>query len=204
MTFDKTCVYLFCEGDTPLRFPVNPSSLHIYGGSHTLNNRIISFGDIAEISNEKLKTIRFSVHILQLYSRICSCNENDFVSSATWLNALSTWLYTKSPLRFVYCSPEKEINLPVAISEYEISEHGGYPNDIFLTLSLSELRDSTAEGHRAFRDTPSQYTASSNDDLFSVARSVYGTDSWQDVYLANGHIINNSVFIPEGTVLAIP
>lgn len=180
-----------------LQLPVNPGEFHAKTGNKNNVIDIHALGELNLIGGEKLAEIELASFFPANWAPYCSYQNIPKPYDAVAL--IEKWRKSKRPIRLIIT--DTPVNMACAIEGFEWGEKGG-TRDVIYSLSLREYRfiqiqkvaDPTPTGMSAPRPDekapPKSYTIKSGDNLWLIAKRLYGDGSkWKDLYNQNKSII---------------
>lgn len=205
-----------------LWLPVNPQSLSV-SSTHGFNDiDVTQLGEYTVIGTNRLREYSLSSLFPRDYNP-SFCEYSKLKDPWDIVKMLERWQRSGKPARFIVTNTP--INLAVTIRDFNYSEKGGEPGDIYYTLTLKEYvfvtfrktSDSKTAATKTAatkataqrpneKTTPGTYTVKSGDSLWKIAQKVYKNgDDWRKIYDKNKAAIGpNPNALKVGTKLVIP
>ncbi len=210
-TFVNPVTFFFkdLQAGNNLQLPVNPDSVTIKWDRLIETVNILNLGEVDFTTGVKLQEISFSsffpTEYVPSYCQYANIPNpldahkmmTNWRSRADSTNATDVSL--KDPIQLIVTGAT-DINMPVIISQYEASERGGEPGDIYFSVTLREWKEiavRTQTEQKAAKRTdlkPKPKTATIKpssglnieEELFKIAKMHYGSgQSWPAVMNAN-------------------
>ncbi len=212
------------QGDLQLLLPVTPSKMQMKTPSGNETISILNMGEINLLRRPKLQEIRFrallpgrQLHFVQ--------TEGIFHEPLYFIHHLAVFQHSRKPIQFmvfrrladgtqIYCE-----NIEMVLEDVQATERGGDQGDFWVDIFLKEYRAAksviyhtakngnttilSAGGQkREEKEVPKTYIVKKGDNLWNIARSMYGTGSrYKEIAQKNG--IQNPNLLHVGQVLRL-
>lgn len=205
--------------------PVLPAKLKVTspGGNETAS--VLELGDVLILQKKGLRTIA--------WDSFFPANPDPYVTGAftrpmAIVETLQRARDTQTPIRLFLGGSPLDINVRMGIDSFDYEERGGEVGDIYYSIKLTEWKDYSPRKvvikpngevyiQEAARDDDvwmsgtmdgmrsGTYTVREGDNLWSIAKRLYGTGDYAKIYKANQAVIgSNPGKLLEGAVLQIP
>lgn len=208
----------FNNGAEKLRLPVPPQSFEVSTGMQNTTVSVHELGEINLIGRRRLKSIMLSSYFPIREDALCQYK--GFPAPAECIDRIARWRESGKPIRLLIVGDSFRMNEAMAIESFNVSQRKG-PQDIYFTLELKEYRfinrkedqngatDAVAllaayTGVRGDLDrtVPASYTVREGDNLWLIARSMYGDGSrFRELMERNG--LKDELELAPGMVLAL-
>lgn len=208
------------QGEKQFLFPVTPSEIHIKTPSGNQTVSILNMGEINILRRPKLREIRFKallpgrkLHFVQ--------TEGGFHEPLYFIHTLAEFQYNKKPVQFlifrrlsdgtqIFCE-----NAEMVLEDVSVMERGGDQGDFWVEIFLREYRAAKSviyhaakDGNKTIlsaggqqreeREVPKTYTVKKGDNLWNIARSMYGTGGkYKEIAQKNGIKNPNLLFVGQ-------
>lgn len=211
------------QGAEKLRLPVPPGSYSAKGSNNNSSFNVEGFGEVSFLGKTGLKEIGAieSFFPNQQYS---FCQYSGFPQPWDCVKLIEKWRLSGKPVRYIIT--DTEINISCSIESFEYKEDDG-TGDISFSLQLKEYKTINAltlavnnmvNGYKNMtflgaditiatkrpidKEIPNQYTVQKGDNLYLIAKKLYGDGSkWEQI--AEKNLIKDPTNIPVGMVLQI-
>lgn len=213
-----------------IQFPVTPSKLQIeYSGNNKTYN-LINEGEINVLKNPKLTTVQFDALFPSQEYAFAKYKEG-YKSADYYLQLLDGYVQNKIPTQFIVSRELPngkvlfETNMTVSVESYTIKEDAASNGlDVICSIKLKKyvpygtktyvVQEKKVLGvstNRSDANAPnaagkaSEYTVSSGDSLWKIAKQVYGDGSqWKKIADANKDTLKNPNLIYPNQKIIIP
>jgi nucleoid-associated protein YgaU len=181
---------------------------------------VIGFGDICIIKYPKLNKISFTTEFPSTYRPYLSVSEIELLTPEIYIDYLTKWKTSRSPIRFVFAGSTHSVNMPATIASMKFTEKWGdvgtwivdltFQKYVFFSTNKVSNNQSTEKSSSltisTTRDSenivPDTYVTKAGDTLWSVAKQFFGDGSKAiDIARING-IIDLSALV-AGTILSL-
>lgn len=213
-----------------LLLPIAPSKIDTKIKNQNKTITLINEGEVNLLKTAGLTDISFDC-LLPNHKYPFAVYNGGFEPAEAYLEELERLKTSKEPFQFIVIrelpngSPLFETNIKVSLEDYKIKEDAKEGFDIVVSISLKQFRDygtkkleikqgsvgkpkaTVTVGRPATKptSTPQTYTVQSGDNLWNIAKRLYGDGSkYTLIYNANKDKISNPNLIQANQVLTIP
>lgn len=200
-----------------IELPVLPKELPISQAGSSTSYNIANYGEVIVANDRKLISLSFeSFFPIRKSSFVLS---KTLMPASYYVQSLLSWKDKKEILRVVIAGGSLPINILAILEQFDVTEKGGQPGDIYYKISLKEYRDfsikvidnlqknsgsSTIKNKRGHSlRTPRIYTVKDSDTLWGIAKR-YLNDGSKYQLIADLNNIKNPRIIYPGQRLKIP
>ncbi|WP_438445911.1 LysM peptidoglycan-binding domain-containing protein [Gorillibacterium sp. sgz5001074] len=206
----------FNNGAEKLRLPVPPAEYKIFTGNNHSTVNIHELGEFLLMGKRKLKTMSISSYFPLPGDPIAQYT--GYPSPEACVDQIAKWRDSGKPIRVLIVGDSLKINEAMAIECFEPRVQRG-PQDVYFTLELREFRFSgrmedgngatpamallaayTGGTRPSGREPPATYVVREGEDLWTIARTVYG-DGSRLTELKNRNDVQDEFALAAGTVL---
>ncbi|MFD1179202.1 LysM peptidoglycan-binding domain-containing protein [Paenibacillus puldeungensis] len=213
-----------------IRLPVLPEKFEISTTGDSKSYDISKLGEINVIKGPKLSDISFDSFFPASWYPGASIEEREFFEPQYYIDKINDWWGKKHPIRIVLTGTNLNINLPVSIEKFALSEEGGAVGDVYYQISLKEYRFYAAHKMEVKKPTakagtttkakitakkkpvrpdtrvkPKTYTVKAGDNLWKIAQKALGDGSkHKQLQTLNGITDSEAKKLPVGKVLKLP
>lgn len=139
----------FVTSNRKVSLPVNPNEITVqYEGDSTTYN-VIGIGDVVIPRTPKLTQISFESFFPRL-GEYTYTNETDYPEPAEYVDFFRTLQNDKTVFKLVITRTDNneitfDTNFYAVMNNFQITDKGGEPGDVYYSLSVSEWRDAQPE-----------------------------------------------------------
>jgi len=218
MTIDnKYQMFLSINGEREtMRIPVLPEQIQVKKPNSVQSVNVVGLGEIIAFKDRPAVQISFSSFFPA--KPILNMGITAVGDPIAYKDKMTDFECCKQPIHLIITGCN--IDIYVAILDFQYYEKGGDVGTLYYTLSLKEwrvthVRQIDVSGMDAYisQDTsridntipPQIYTVKRGDCLYNIAKALLGNpERWRDIHSLNSDIIKNPNLIYPGQILKIP
>lgn len=192
-------IYLsFNNNEELIKLPVLPAELKVQEGSDNKKSEVLKIGEITQIKLPPQFSIQFDSVFPSNWYPGCNVLESELRSPYDYVSIIKRWKKTLKPIRFVFVGSTIDINSPVTIETFDVSEKGGDVGSWYYKMLLREYRFYGADkinidnnviqkSRTNTKQTNQLYIVENGDTLTSISIKNFGDDSaYWDIKRLNG------------------
>src|SRR5690606_31431652 len=128
----------FNNQEEGFQLPINPGRIEVSEGSKGKTYDISNIGEINVIKDRKLTQYAFDGFFPALDQHKPLLATDQVLEPKRYVEYIEKWMDSKRPIRFIFASPDYEINEAVSIEGFTWREVAGGMGDIEYSLSLKK------------------------------------------------------------------
>lgn len=207
------------------QIPVNPDKMEFTENGKGKTYDVLQLGEINTIKDRKLTEITFSsIFPFRNYPFVIS---KRLLTPKSYIDYINKWRDTNHPIRFIFISPNLEVNLPVSIEAFSWAESANRNKDITYTMKLKEYKfysakqvtpvapadiptaDTTLQVEKEERpddrQTPQTHTLMRDESLWIIAKKkLNNPNRWREIQTLNNIPDSQLKSLQVGMVLRLP
>lgn len=227
-------IYLsYNNAEEGFALPLMPESFEMKLKGNNQTEEVIGLGQVNQLKKPTLNEFSVKTELPREWRHYLSIASDQLLKPAEYIDMLSKWFRATKPVRFIMTGSAVPINMAVSIESLSYEEQATDEGTLSLELdfkryifhSVRRIVDSTVDGSVATsgtgdigvlytytericeREIPTSYTVVRGDNLWLIARKVYGDSGEKQIKAlkqANANKVGRYDVLQAGDILTIP